>query len=283
MNTNASRILVAGGIMLSGAMLTMALSSCLQISMPSKTAAMPVVEPVPTLASAGLESGRYACSRTTTPIQLDGSLDEAAWRQAEVVKPFWRLFDATGMQLATDQTQVRLLWDDQYLYIGVEMDDQDLTATFVKHDEKLWTDGDVFEFFMKPSEDSYWYYEFHVNPLNATLDLGFPRRNSTGWDLMAAFESGMKTAVKNNGTINDSRDVDRGWSAEMAIPFAAIEASGKVAPRPGDTWQFAPCRYNYSVHLPVEMISGCELTSAARYLKTCGFHNYENYLTLVFE
>jgi len=224
-----------------------------------------------------------ACRRATAPIKLDGVLDEADWARAMVVKPFWRLADDTGLQPAADQTEVRLLWDNEYLYIGATMEDKDLTATFTKHDDQLWTDGDVFEFFVKPSADSYRYYEFHVNPLNTTLDLGFPRRGSTGWNLMVAFESGIKTAVKLDGTLNNPDDVDRGWTAEIAIPLAAFKGVKEAGePKAGTVWKFAPCRYNYSVHLPAEMIAGCELSSAARDLKVRCFHNYENYLPLVF-
>lgn len=43
------------------------------------------------------------------------------------------------------------------------------------------------------------------------------------WDI-----NGLKTAVHINGTLNNSADIDKGWSIEIAIPWNALEeAAGK--------------------------------------------------------
>jgi hypothetical protein len=64
----------------------------------------------------------------------------------------------------------------------------------------------------------------------------------------------MRTAVYVDGTLNDSRDIDRGWSIELAIPWKAL---GEFARRPsppadGDQW-----RVNFSrVEWDIEIVDG---------------------------
>ena len=41
-----------------------------------------------------------------------------------------------------------------------------------------------------------------------------------------------------DGTLNDPRDVDRGWTAELAIPFTALTGMPAPRPRRGDRWRF---------------------------------------------
>ena len=53
-----------------------------------------------------------------------------------------------------------------------------------------------------------------------------------------SWSSGARHAVHLDGTLNDSRDVDRGWTAELAIPFANLTGMPRPRPRRGDTWRF---------------------------------------------
>jgi hypothetical protein len=46
------------------------------------------------------------------------------------------------------------------------------------------------------------------------------------------------TAVAIDGTLNDPRDRDRGWTVELAFPWTAfVERSGEGRPKPGDEWR----------------------------------------------
>ena len=50
---------------------------------------------------------------------------------------------------------------------------------------------------------------------------------------------GLQTAVQVEGTINDNRDIDKGWSLEIAIPWNSLGllANGRsLPPRNGDVW-----------------------------------------------
>ncbi len=61
---------------------------------------------------------RLQAVRTSSPIALDGALYEAAWRDAPVATGFLQSEPNEG-EPASEQTEVRLLYDDTNLYIGM--------------------------------------------------------------------------------------------------------------------------------------------------------------------
>jgi hypothetical protein len=60
--------------------------------------------------------------RRTGDIHLDGKLDEPDWRQAPVATDFIQSWPTPGKR-APDQTEVRVLYDDAALYVGIRMFD----------------------------------------------------------------------------------------------------------------------------------------------------------------
>jgi hypothetical protein len=51
---------------------------------------------------------------------------------------------------------------------------------------------------------------------------------------------GLQVATHVDGTLNDSSDVDRGWTAEIALPWSGMGwlADGRsLPPQDGDTWR----------------------------------------------
>ena len=114
-----------------------------------------------------------------------------------------------------------------------------------------------------------------MNPHNATLDIALYGRDAGSWTDCVAYESGMATAVELRGTLNDTTDVDEGWSIEIRLPFSAIDAVHGRPPAAGDRWRFALSRYNFSSHLPPEF-KGLENSSSVRCLQK-GFHTYEQF------
>jgi hypothetical protein len=61
-------------------------------------------------------------TRRTTPIVIDGRLDDAAWATAEPTGAFVQSCPQPGVT-APDQTQVRILYDDDALYVGIRLFD----------------------------------------------------------------------------------------------------------------------------------------------------------------
>jgi hypothetical protein len=223
-----------------------------------------------------LERKEFVCRRTTEKIIIDGILDEEAWKDSNIIDTFYTPKENLPPQ---SPTKVYMLYDDNYLYIAAKLKDKDIYAFKTEHNSRTWED-DVFEIFIKPSEEKYQYYEFHVTPRNINLELMIPRRGSGSMERFF-FESGMKSAVQIKGTLNNWRDVDDYWTVEVKIPFSAFKDTVPIPPKAGDRWTFAICRYDYSVHLPLEFFWAVELSSSAR-LSQVNFHLYEDYDILVF-
>src|SRR5215212_1326157 len=60
----------------------------------------------------------------TEAIKIDGRLDEPSWSQAEVATDF-RQQEPNEGEPASEKTEVRLLFDDKNLYIGVHAGDSE--------------------------------------------------------------------------------------------------------------------------------------------------------------
>ncbi len=181
---------------------------------------------------------RYVAYRTPLPIAVDGRLDEAAWAAAPWTDAF---VDIQGPSQAAPRflTRAKMLWDDEYLHVGAEMEEPDVWGTLTARDSVIFHDND-FEVFIDPDGDSHAYYELEVNALGTLWDLllikpyrdGGPAIN--GWDI-----AGLRAGVQVRGTLNRPGDRDAGWSVELALPWQILKeaAPGHRAPRPGEQWR----------------------------------------------
>ena len=217
----------------------------------------------------------FECPRIAGAVRIDGRADEAAWGKALVIDSFvahWA--NRTGRT----KTKARLMWDDEFLYFHAEMEDVDLYADIRETNGNIW-ENDVFELFFRPSENATAYYEFQVNPLNTRLHLFFPSRGAGS--LRRARSSGddrafhLTTAVALRGSLNRWQDDDAGWSVEGRIPWKDFSRTGG-APKVGDIWRFALCRYDYSKSFETPDLTSCAPLMAG------SFHRYEDYARLKF-
>jgi hypothetical protein len=195
----------------------------------------------------------YVCYRTTEAIHVDGKLDEPSWHQVAWTDDF---VDIEGDQKPRPRfrTRVKMLWDDEYFYVGAEMEEPHVWATLTQHDSVIFHDND-FEVFIDPDGDSHEYYEFEINALNTGWDLFLPKPYKDGGRAQNEWEiPGLKTAVHIDGTLNNPNDTDTGWSVEIAFPWKVLAeyAHRPSPPRDGDSW-----RVNFSrVEWEVEIVDG---------------------------
>ncbi|MEW5916655.1 MAG: DUF5916 domain-containing protein [Gemmatimonadota bacterium] len=152
-----------------------------------------------------------AASSTNAPIRLDGVLDEEAWQRAEVASGFVQSEPREG-QPATEETEVRVLFDADNLYVGAFMRDSDPARLVVNDLRKDFReeDQDSFELILDTFGDRRNGYVFITNPAGARIDRQMAnegRELNPSWDAI--------WDVKTQRVAN-------GWVAELRIPFRAI-------------------------------------------------------------
>ncbi len=127
-----------------------------------------------------------------------------------------------------------MLWDADYFYVGAELREPHVWGTLTTHDSVIFHDPD-FEVFIDPNGDNHEYYEFEINALGTFWDLFLPKPYKDDGKAMNAWEiPGLKSAVFVDGTLNDPRDTDRGWSVEIAFPWRVLaEQARRPAPPRG--------------------------------------------------
>jgi hypothetical protein len=184
----------------------------------------------PQLGGSAPELPEYTVKRVKKAPVIDGALDDAAWKDATAVV-LRGSFDGRPVQ---QRTQARLAYDEQFLYVAFDAEDPDIWGTYRKRDEPIY-EQEVVEVFLDANADGRTYNELQVSPHNVTFDAYFPARRQ-GMDL--SWDSGMKTAVKVRGTLDDASDRDEGWTAELQIPFARLAEVPHVPPQKGDRWRF---------------------------------------------
>ena len=202
----------------------------------------------------------YACHRAVGPITIDGRLAEDSWKAVPWTDEF---VDIEGDRKPKPRlrTRVKMLWDDDNLYLAAELEEPHVWGTLTKHDSVIFQDND-FEVFLNPEGDSHLYAELELNALNTTWDLLLTMPYKDGGKAIDSWEiAGLKTAVHVDGTINDAKNRDRGWTIEIAWPWKGLRelTSRNVPPKDGDQW-----RINFSrVEWEHEVVEG-------KYLKVKG-------------
>ncbi len=111
-------------------------------------------------------------SYTSRPPNLDGILDEEAWLNAAIIDDFIQQEPAEG-DPATERTVVRLMYDDERLYVGVEAYDSianGVIATEMRRDSLQLLDEDNFQLILDTFNDKRSGYMFVTSPLGAKLE-----------------------------------------------------------------------------------------------------------------
>ena len=158
--------------------------------------------------------------RATQTIRIDGVLDDAAWRAAQPASGFIQSEPLSG-QPASMATDVRVLFDADYLYIGAFLHDSAPSLAVVNDIRKDFTeeDQDDFEVLLDTFGDRRNGYVFSTNIKGARHDRQVAlegREVNRSWD--AVWDVRTHTQAD-------------GWTVEMRIPFRALrfDRSGNTA------------------------------------------------------
>jgi hypothetical protein len=195
----------------------------------------------------------YVCYRATGPIAIDGKLDDPGWANIPWSEPF-RDIEGDKKPDPPFKTRMKMTWGEAGLYIAAELEEPHVWATLKDHDAVIFHDND-FEVFIDPDADSHLYGELELNALNTTWDLLLNRPYRDGGKALDAWEiTGLKTAVRVDGTINNPADKDGGWTVEILWPWKSLKelSDVRVPPSDGDQW-----RVNFSrVEWDHEVVDG---------------------------
>ncbi|MFC1528510.1 carbohydrate-binding family 9-like protein [Candidatus Latescibacterota bacterium] len=177
------------------------------------------------------ENATYVVKRTTEKIYPDGNISERDWKEAQPIEPFVFPWYKEGTQ---DQTRVRILWDDQYLYFLFFCEDEHISAHHYQRNSGTCLD-DCAEIFISPNRDKpTWYINYEINCLGTWL-LGFNRGFKEPRDKEP---DGLIIGRSHVGTINNEEDVDSNWILEIAIPLDHFRGfEGQIPPRDEDVWR----------------------------------------------
>lgn len=227
----------------------------------------------PNASGYGQRGTTYTAHRATSPPRGDGRLDAPPWPTAARTPRFVDLL--TGQPAPLDTTAA-VVWDDDALFIGFWAADPQVTATMTERDSLLFYENDL-EVFVDGG-DSYYelelnalgtvYEVFYIwrdafSPGSRwdvpRFDVHHPRVHSfagdrgpgpasfwagdhprgTRWAYLDYDLAGLQVAVHVDGVLNDTSVVDRGWTAEVRIPWAGLAdlAHGRsLPPQEGDEW-----------------------------------------------
>lgn len=191
----------------------------------------------------------YICKRADKPFELDGRLDKPFWENAEYTDWF---VDIEGdiRPKPRFQTRVKMLWDDDNLYIGAELYGSEIWATLKERDSVIFMDND-FEVFIDPDGDTHEYYELEMNALNTVWDLLLTKPYLNHGTPVNAFDiQGLRTAVFIDGELNNPSADNKMWSVEIVMPFSVLNqcAKGNI-PDEGVYWRMNFSRVQWLVDI----------------------------------
>src|SRR3990167_3742556 len=170
----------------------------------------PVPAPTPTPIPTTIQTPSYTSLYSSTSPVVDGNLIEyASAPRLTVNSPI----GGVGTY--------RLLWDNSNLYVAAEVTDIQLNANVLTRDGSLWNDDSIELLFDTLSNKGASLqaddYKFFANLRNIQHD-------SRGGS--ASYNTNFTSAVRLQGTLNQSNDLDTGYTMEIKIPWSAMDLTG---------------------------------------------------------
>ena len=152
-------------------------------------------------ARASLTAGgpaEYTIRRATSPVAIDAKLNEASWERAFAASPFHFNWWSAGEK---EQTDVKMLWDDQNLYVAYYCHDRHISAKVTERHGPVSKD-DCVEIFLSPNPakvDNYYTFETDYAPARTVywhgVDVNVNARMANG----LTFQGGTSTGQGSGG------------------------------------------------------------------------------------
>ena len=160
---------------------------------------------------------------TNERINIDGALSESFWDNAEVATDFWMSYPVDNVRAETEiQTEVKMAFDDQFLYVGVicHGDDNYIIQT-LKRDREFWG-GDGFGLVIDPVNERTNGFTFGINPAGVQTEFLITGQTGRREPLEPGqIPRGLNIAWDNKWFSEVQNFPDR-WIIEIAIPFKTL-------------------------------------------------------------
>ena len=167
--------------------------------------------------------------RLSTPIKLDGQLDEAVYATTPSFTDFFQMEPVEG-QVATEKTEGWLFFDEDAIYVTFrcwESRPDALVANEMRRDNNNIFQNDHIAFLIDPFYDRRNGLEFAINPIGGRWDgqITNERQFNADWNPVWDLSVGR---------------FEGGWTVELVIPFKSL----RYRPGRAQIWGFNARRVN---------------------------------------
>ena len=148
-------------------------------------------------------------ARLTEPVQIDGVLSEAVWKNGDAITDFKQRDPHEGAP-PSQRTEVRLAYDDDALYVGARLFDTAPESLYIRLTRRdVSIPADRFSIYLDPYFDRRSGYYFLVNVAGTLFDGSV---YNDGWE-DSSWDGVWQAKTKVD---------DQGWTCEMRIPYSQL-------------------------------------------------------------
>lgn len=187
---------------------------------------------------------------------IDGNLDKPCWRDvpwSDAFDDIRGVDDAPTDARPTQKTRMKIMWDDDFLYVGALLEREPQLSTpaiFTEHNSPIYQKDSDFEIFVDISGSCMYYKEFEVNAINTIWNLMLDKPYIDGGHEHSGriakvgdgdyYEVSLQKSSTRvlEGKLND---VSQGatWSVEVAMAYRdlMVNLPPTRRPTPGSHWR----------------------------------------------
>jgi len=168
--------------------------------------------------------------RISSPITIDGKMDEAAWFEGRPAENFWLYFPTDSMK-ATVSTEIYMTFDDKNLYVAVKCNSigDDYTIPNLRRDYRAGNSDNITLLF-DPFNDRTNAFVFGMNAYGVRREALISNGGQDRDDFLSSWD---------NKWFGETGIYDGYWVAEFAIPFKTLRYNEGIK-----KWKFNSYRFD---------------------------------------
>ena len=148
--------------------------------------------------------------------------------------------------LPEEKAAFKCSMDDQNLYVEVFMEDKDVVCEAPNSSfPKLYNTSDAVQILLKSAKHT-GVWEINVTSRNISNAFFYHGPGTIASGVAEKFS--VKSEVTVSGTVNNSKDIDKSWSARITIPLTILRRNG-LNFRASENWTMMVVRNNYGRYI----------------------------------